>query len=158
MFISLFYYPNFCKNACKWKFFVLKCLRLTGCGGMADAADSKSAEGNFMWVRLPPSRPCKKNCALCRLFFKSLPWRLFFCLRDQTKIAFHLRFCRDLKWANYLRFVSNKKTTFSGCFFDCYIGISGGIGGSIGCCSSCCGVSIKVQSLLSYVEACKSKT
>ena len=24
---------------------------------MADATDSKSVEGNFMWVRLPPSAP-----------------------------------------------------------------------------------------------------
>ena len=28
---------------------------------MADAADSKSAEGNFMRVRLPPSAPDKNN-------------------------------------------------------------------------------------------------
>ncbi len=30
---------------------------LSRCGGMADATDSKSVEGNFMWVRLPPSAP-----------------------------------------------------------------------------------------------------
>ena len=27
----------------------------SGCGGMADAADSKSAVGNYMWVQVPPS-------------------------------------------------------------------------------------------------------
>lgn len=26
-----------------------------GCGGMADAADSKSAGGNIVWVQVPPS-------------------------------------------------------------------------------------------------------
>ena len=33
--------------------------KICGCGGMADAPDSKSGEGNFMWVRLPPSAPNK---------------------------------------------------------------------------------------------------
>ncbi len=28
---------------------------------MADATDSKSVEGNFMWVRLPPSAPHRTN-------------------------------------------------------------------------------------------------
>lgn len=28
---------------------------------MADAQDSKSCEGNFMWVRLPPSRPKRRE-------------------------------------------------------------------------------------------------
>ena len=27
---------------------------LSRCGGMADAADSKSAVGNYMWVQVPP--------------------------------------------------------------------------------------------------------
>ncbi len=27
----------------------------------ADATDSKSVEGNFMWVRLPPAAPEKKS-------------------------------------------------------------------------------------------------
>ena len=31
--------------------------KLCWCGGMADATDSKSVEGNFMWVRLPPPAP-----------------------------------------------------------------------------------------------------
>ena len=50
-------------------------------GGMADAADSKSAEGNFMRVRLPPSAPqalrlaiylklnCKREKIKVSLFF-----------------------------------------------------------------------------------------
>ena len=33
------------------------------CDAMADAADSKSAEGNFMWVRLPPPAPREKTMA-----------------------------------------------------------------------------------------------
>ena len=33
------------------------------CDAMADAADSKSAEGNFMRVRLPPSAPREKTMA-----------------------------------------------------------------------------------------------
>ena len=32
-------------------------IKICRCGGMADATDSKSVEGNFMWVRLPPSAP-----------------------------------------------------------------------------------------------------
>ena len=32
---------------------------MSWCGGMADAMDSKSIEGNFMWVRLPPPAPKK---------------------------------------------------------------------------------------------------
>ena len=35
---------------------------------MADAADSKSAEGNFMWVRLPPPAPREKTALLPRLY------------------------------------------------------------------------------------------
>ncbi len=27
------------------------------CGGMVDAPDSKSGEGNFMWVQVPPHAP-----------------------------------------------------------------------------------------------------
>ena len=38
------------------------------CDAMADAADSKSAEGNFMWVRLPPPAPREKTALLPRLY------------------------------------------------------------------------------------------
>ena len=36
---------------------------------MADARDSKSLEGNFMWVRLPPPAPSAKT-AFCSFFNK----------------------------------------------------------------------------------------
>ena len=41
------------------------------CGGMADATDSKSVEGNFMWVRLPPPAPRKNLRVKCSFLFKS---------------------------------------------------------------------------------------
>ena len=39
------------------------------CGGMADATDSKSVEGNFMWVRLPPSAPYQQTKCLTNQMF-----------------------------------------------------------------------------------------
>ena len=30
------------------------------CGGMADAADSKSADSNIVWVQVPPPAPISK--------------------------------------------------------------------------------------------------
>ena len=45
-------------------------LGLCGCGGMADAADSKSAGGNIVWVQLPPSaltyRPKEQRKNVCK--------------------------------------------------------------------------------------------
>ncbi len=29
--------------------------RMSGCGGMADAQDSKSCVGDYVWVQVPPS-------------------------------------------------------------------------------------------------------
>ena len=36
------------------------------CGGMADAADSKSAVGNHVWVQVPPSAESFKKPAVCQ--------------------------------------------------------------------------------------------
>ena len=51
---------------------------------MADAADSKSAEGNFMRVRLPPSAPDQNNpnlfgldCFCLSSYFFSFHFSLF---------------------------------------------------------------------------------
>ena len=43
------------KNACILPNPVIEYILLSGCGGMADAADSKSAAGNGVWVQVPPS-------------------------------------------------------------------------------------------------------
>ena len=44
---------------------------LSRSGGMVDAADSKSAEGNLMGVRVPPSAPNdKKTEKLLKIFLQ----------------------------------------------------------------------------------------
>ena len=35
--------------------------RLSGCGGMADAQDSKSCGGDLVWVQVPPSADRKNS-------------------------------------------------------------------------------------------------
>ena len=54
---------------------------------MADARDSKSLEGNFMWVRLPPPAPQAQGlgvqpCSGRFLLVNFASWQLFFC--DKT--------------------------------------------------------------------------
>lgn len=39
-----------------------------GCGGMADAQDSKSCGGDLVWVQVPPSA-LKKPCCCARFFY-----------------------------------------------------------------------------------------
>ena len=34
---------------------------MSGCGGMADAQDSKSCGGDLVWVQVPPSAPDNDN-------------------------------------------------------------------------------------------------
>ena len=34
---------------------------LCGCGGMADAQDSKSCVGDYVWVQVPPSAVCESG-------------------------------------------------------------------------------------------------
>ena len=51
---------------------------MSWCGGMADAMDSKSIEGNFMWVRLPPPAP------------KKLQKWSFFIIQNFNKYNFHI--------------------------------------------------------------------
>ena len=70
------------------------------CDAMADAADSKSAEGNFMWVRLPPPAPEAKTAFLLVFaFFEKQKLRPDICFRlsrpNATLIT--LRVGRDLK-------------------------------------------------------------
>ena len=36
-------------------------VKLSGCGGMADAQDSKSCGGNLVWVQVPPSADRKNS-------------------------------------------------------------------------------------------------
>ena len=43
------------------------------CGEMADARDSKSREGNFMWVRLPPPAPKIFICGILSPYGTSTP-------------------------------------------------------------------------------------
>ena len=45
---------------------------------MADARDSKSLEGNFMWVRLPPPAPDKNKTNLENEKLSQLKFVLFF--------------------------------------------------------------------------------
>lgn len=47
---------------------------MSGCGGMADAQDSKSCGGDLVWVQVPPSAVWMKtsDIAICDI------WCLFF--------------------------------------------------------------------------------
>ena len=36
-------------------------MRMCRCDGMVDVADSKSADGDIVWVRVPPPAPDKQN-------------------------------------------------------------------------------------------------
>ncbi len=48
---------------------------------MADATDSKSVEGNFMWVRLPPPAPSAKTAFLLVFAFLKQKPRPCICFR-----------------------------------------------------------------------------
>ena len=56
---------------------------------MADARDSKSLEGNFMWVRLPPPAPASAKTALLLVFafLKSEKLRPNICFRLSRPIV-----------------------------------------------------------------------
>ncbi len=49
---------------------------------LADAQDSKSCEGNFMWVQVPPSAPLNKS-TICSMFenIEILIYGVLFCFR-----------------------------------------------------------------------------
>ena len=40
-----------------------------GCGGMADAADSKSADLKIVWVQVPPAPPDQRKDSQMAVFF-----------------------------------------------------------------------------------------
>ena len=66
------------------------------CDGMVDVADSKSAGGDSVWVRVPPPAPKQKVIRKDDLLFGfcprwSLPpWKLHVCLRGRPTYSFSL--------------------------------------------------------------------
>ena len=81
------------------------------CGGMADAQDLKSWEGNFVWVQVPPPGPIK-NCTF-NSFWKQVSkfhLMLVFSFHDQTQLAFHWRVGRDFLRMFYILRIRKKQT------------------------------------------------
>ena len=69
------------------------------CDGMVDVADSKSADGNIMWVRVPPPAPArhKRHIACDELFIKAHRSLILLCLAFRPANASLVYRARELR-------------------------------------------------------------